>query len=128
MIKRAKQFSLWVPNKPGGAGKFLTALGETNLVAISVADSVDGCSVRLVASNAAQAARLLSKAKICACTQDVLVVDMPNLPGALKKICAKLTRAKVNIDYMYGSAGNKANESPVVLRVSSIPKAIKALK
>ena len=128
MIKRAKQFTLCVPNKPGAAAKFLTALGKTNLVAVSVVDSVDGCTMRLVAGNAAQAARLLSKAKICACTQDVVVVNMPNLPGALKKICGKLARAKVNIEYMYGSAGAKANEAPVVLRVSSIPKAIKALK
>lgn len=128
MIKRAKQFTVFLPNKPGVAAKFLGTLGRTNVTAVSVLDSIDGCTVRLVASNATQAARLLSKAKVCCTTQDVLVVDMPNLPGVLKKICGKLGRARVNIDYMYGSAGAKASEAPVVLRVSSIPKAMAALK
>ena len=128
MIKKAKQFTLCVPNKPGTGAKALGALGKTNLTAVSVLDSVDGCTIRLVAGNANQAARLLSKARICYSSQDVLVVDMPNLPGALKKICARLGRAKVNIEYMYGSAGTKAAEAPVVLRVSSISKAVRALK
>ena len=128
MIKKAKQFTLCVPNKPGTGAKVLGALGKTNLMAVSVVDSVDGCTIRLVAGNANQAASLLSKSRICYTTQDVLVVDLPNLPGALKKICGKLARAKVNIEYMYGSAGAKAAEAPVVLRVSSVPKAVRALK
>ena len=128
MIKRAKQFTVWLPNKPGIAAQFLAKLGKTNLLAISVLDSVDGCAVRLVANNSAQAARLLNKAKICSTTQDVLLVDLPNLPGALLKIRRKLARAKVNIEYMYGSAGARNAEAPVVLRVSSVAKAIRALK
>ena len=128
MVNRAKQFTVWLPNKPGSAAKFFSTLGKTNLLAVSVLDSVDGCAVRLVASNSNQAARILAKACICSTTQDVLVVDLPNLPGALQKLCRKLARAKVNIEYMYGSAGARTAEAPVVLRVSSIAKAARALK
>ena len=128
MIKRAIQFTVWLPNKPGSAAKFLSSFGKTNLLAISVLDSVDICTVRLVAHNANRAARILAKAGICNSTQDMLVVDLPNLPGALQKLCGKLARAKVNIDYMYGSAGARTAEAPVVLRVSSISKAVRALK
>ena len=128
MVKKAKQFTVWMPNKPGTAAKFLTALGNINLLAVSVVDGVDGCAVRLVAGNATAAAKALTKAHICYSTESVLLVDLPNLPGALKKICRKLAQAKVNIEYFYGSAGVKSAEAPVVLRVSSIAKAIKALK
>ena len=128
MIRRAKQFSVCLPNKPGAGAKFLSALGKTNLMAVSVVDSIDCSTVRLVPSNAAQTAKVLAKARICATTQPVLVVDLPNLPGALLKICRKLARAKVNIEYFYGSAGSKAADAPVVLRVSSIAKAMQALK
>ncbi len=128
MIRRAKQFSVCLPNKPGTAAKFFAALGKTNLIAVSVVDSVDCSTVRLVPSNATQAAKVLAKARICATTQPVLVVDLPNLPGALLKICRKLGRAKVNIEYFYASAGSKAADTPVVLRVSSIAKAVQALK
>ena len=128
MIKRAKQFTVWLPNKPGSAAKFLSSFGKTNLLAISVLDSVDGCTVRLVANRPEQAERRLKKAGICNTTQDVLVVDLPNLPGALQKLCGKLGRAKVNIDYMYGSAGARTAEAPIVLRVNSISQAVRALK
>ena len=42
MIKRAKQFTVWLPNKPGIPARFLAVLAKTNLLAISVPDSVDG--------------------------------------------------------------------------------------
>ena len=128
MIRRAKQFTVCLPNKPGAGAKFLSALGKTNLMAVSVVDSVDCSTIRLVPSNATQAVKVLAKARICSTTQPVLVVDLPNLPGALLKICRKLGRAKVNIEYFYASAGPKTVEAPVVLRVSSIAKAMQALK
>ncbi len=128
MIRKAKQFTVCLPNKPGTAAKFLAALGKTNLMAVSVVDSFDCSTIRLVPSNATQAARVLAKARICSTTQPVLVVDLPNLPGALLKICRKLGRAKVNIEYFYASAGSKAADAPVVLRVGSIAKAMQALK
>ncbi len=128
MIRRAKQFTVCLPNKPGTAGKFLATLGKTNLMAVSVVDSIDCSTIRLVPSNAAQTAKILSKARICSTTQPVLVVDLPNLPGALLKICRKLGRAKINIEYFYASAGTKTAEAPVVFRLSSIAKAMQALK
>ena len=128
MLKRTKQFTVCLPNKPGTAAKFLAALGNTNIMAVSVVDSIDCSTVRLVPSNAAQTAKILSKARICSTTQPVLVVNLPNLPGALLKICRKLGRARVNIEYFYASAGPKTADAPVVLRVSSIAKAMQALK
>jgi len=73
MIRRAKQFSVCLPNKPGAGAKFFSALGKTNLMAVSVVDSVDCSTVRLVPSNATQAAKVLAKARICSTTQPVLV-------------------------------------------------------
>ncbi len=128
MIRRAKQFTVCLPNKPGTAAKFLAALGKTNLMAVSVLDSADCSTLRIVPTNATQTAKILAKARICATTQPVLVVDLPNLPGALLRICRKLGRAKVNIEYFYASASRNTPEAPVVFRVSSIAKAIQALK
>ena len=47
-------------------------------------------------------------------------------PGALEAIAAKLARARINIDYVYGSTGKSASAT-VVLSVSNLTKAAKVV-
>ena len=56
----------------------------------------------------------------------MLALPLANRPGELARLAAKLAKAKVNIEYAYGTVEDRA--ALLVLRVSDIKKAAKALK
>ncbi len=124
-MARGTQFCVSLANKPGELAKMAGALrrAKVNIQAISVADNADCCCVRMIASPAAAAKRALMRAKCGVCTQPVLVLKLPDLPGQLQKVAGKLARAKININYVYGSGAGGGKPSTVVLGVSDVAKA-----
>jgi len=74
----------------------------------------------------AKARQALTRAKITVTQQLVLVVDLPNEPGALQGLAAKLSAAGVNINYIYGSVTKKGAEGLLVLGVDKLGQALKA--
>ncbi len=127
-MARATQFCIGLENKPGVLAKLCSALrrARVNIQAISVADSADCCWVRMVASPTAKAKAALTRGKYNFCTQRVLTVRAANKPGEMEKIAAKLARARVNINYVYGSTGD-GSPSVIVLSVSNLARAAKAV-
>jgi hypothetical protein len=97
-----------------------------NIIAISVVDSVDTGVIRMVVDSPAKARQALTRAKITVTQQLVLVVDLPNEPGALQGLAAKLSAAGVNINYIYGSVTKKGAEGLLVLGVDKLGQALKA--
>jgi len=55
--------------------------------------------------------------------QPVLVAKLPNEPGALGAAARKLAAAKVNIEFVYGSAAGAGAMSTIVIGVSDIARA-----
>lgn len=125
-----KQFTVCLENKPGELARVCSALkrAKVNLLAISVADSSDSCLVRLVPNNTARARGALSKIGLRVCSRDVVAVPLANRPGALGEVSAKLSKAKINIDYAYGSVCCDCEEAVCVLAVSDARKANRILK
>lgn len=111
MIK--KQFTLYLENKPGALAKVTRQLGtaKVNIEGISVAESTDVSLVQLVASNAAATRRILTRLSIPFTVQDVLILPLKNIPGALCSVVSELARKKVNINYVYatGSSGSETD-------------------
>lgn len=126
-MPRGAQISVCLKNAPGALAKITGALRtrKVNIRAISVVDSADAAIVRLVVDNAAAGRKVLSR--YGATVQDVLVLQMPDEVGRLDKIAAKIGRAGVNIQYVYGSSSGAARPSIIVFGVSDLPKAIKAV-
>lgn len=118
MIK--KQFTLYLENKPGALAKVTRQLGreKVNIEGISVAESTDVSLVQLVASNAAATRRVLKRLSIPFTVQDIALLPLENVPGALCEVVSALARNKVNINYVYatGSTGqrNGARENVVI--------------
>jgi len=129
-MARATQFSVALENKPGTLDKLAKVLkkAKVNIEAISVADTVDTGLVRLVAKPAAKAKKALSRAKFSVMTQSVLVVKAPNEPGELASMTAKLAKAKVNINYVYGTAAGAGSSCTMVLSVNNLAAAERALR
>jgi hypothetical protein len=130
VMPRATQLSVAMENKPGQLAKIGAALAraKVNIEAISVVDSAEVGVVRLVTSSSAKAAAALKRAGMAVVQQPVLVAKLPNEPGALGKAAAKLAAAKINIAYAYGSAAGRGAMSTMVMAVSDIAKAARALR
>jgi len=127
MVK-ATQFCIGLDNQPGMLAKLCGALtrAKVNIDAISVADTADCCWVRLVASPTAAAKKALRKGRFNFCTQRVLALTVANRPGELERIANKLSRAGVNVNYVYGSNG-PGPSSMLVFSVSDLDRAANAL-
>lgn len=126
-MPRGLQLSVTMANKPGQLAKMGAALAraKVNIEAISVVDSAEVGVVRMLTSSAAKAKAALKKMGLEAVQQPVLVLKLSNEPGALSQAARKLAAAKINIEYVYGSAAGKGEPSTIVLGVSDVAKAAK---
>jgi len=129
-MARTTQLTVTLENKVGMLAKLGKALrrAKVNIVAMSVADAADVCVIRLITSSAAKAAAALKKARMVVCKQPVVTAKLANKPGSLGAAAARLAKAKVNIDYVYGSTGAGKEAALIVFAVDNPAKAAKLLK
>jgi hypothetical protein len=126
-----QQLSVFLDNKPGSLAAACRDLAEhdINIEAITIANLVDHAVVRMVVSDPRTAVHVLGEAGVLVIVSDVLAVELPDRPGAMAELASMLGRAKINIDYMYGSS-RAAGHGPatVFLRVDDLAKAKRTLK
>jgi hypothetical protein len=105
------------------------ALAEAgvNIRAMSVSDTVDHAVVRLVPTDPALARDVLEKNGALVVETDVLLVPLADKPGELAAAAASLAEADVNIEYLYGSVSSGQSKGTLVVRVSDMDRATKAL-
>jgi len=106
MIK--KQFTLYLENRPGELSRVTNVLArkKVNIEGISVSAGPDVALVQLVADDAALTRKVLTGAGVPFTVQDVLVVSLVNMPGALELVVSKLSAAGININYIYATASS----------------------
>jgi hypothetical protein len=123
-----KQLSIFLENKPGVLARLCQTFADEgiNISGMSVSDTVDHAVVRIVTDDPAKASSVLEATGVLVVETDVLALMLPDKPGQLAKIAQQLSKAKVNIEYAYGTT--EAPGGVLILRVSDIAKAKKALK
>jgi hypothetical protein len=123
-----KQLSVFLENKPGVLGRLCDSFADEkiNILGMSVSDTVDHAVVRLVTNNANKARAILEDAGVLVVETDVLALTLPDRPGQLADVARKLAKAKVNIEYAYGTTDKSGGI--LILRVSDTKKAQKILK
>jgi hypothetical protein len=123
------QLSLFLDNKPGVLARACHDLVRRgiNIEAITVANLVDHAVVRMVVSDPRAAEHLLGESGTLVIASEVLAIDLTDRPGAIEQLARKLGKAKVNIDYMYGSSRGGDGRATVFVRVSDMAKARRAL-
>jgi len=127
-MRVVKQLSVFLENKPGVLARLCSELAQQgiNLQGITISDTVDHAVIRLIPSDPSKALALLESAGQLVVETDVLAFPLADRPGELAKLAAKLAKAKVNIEYAYGTVQDST--ALLVMRVSDIRKALKALK
>ena len=128
-MRAEKQLSVFLENQPGTLAAMCDQLAksEINILAMSVGDTADYAVVRLLVDKAEEAIHLLGEAGTLVVENDVLVVDLPNQIGALGELAGKLRDAGINIEYAYGTTGEKQSSAALVMRVRDIEKAMDVL-
>ena len=81
-------------------------------------DSSDYSLIRLLVDKPKEGEKALAKAKYLMEKDHVLVFKLVNQPGMLGRVAKRIGEAHVNIDYIYGSAMEEAEESIFVVHIA----------
>lgn len=103
-IRRIKQFTLWVPDKPGELGEVATALWErqVNIEAFLASSIRKGqAAIHVVVDKPALARKIFADHGWKVTEEDIGVVALRDKPGTLATAVTKLGRAGINIRYAY---------------------------
>lgn len=129
-MQLVKQYSLFLENKPGLLAQVARQLAKSriNVLAMTMMDSSEHGVLRMVVSDGEEKFRSAVDALNLPLTEtEVLLIDMPNKPGALADICGRLAEAHVNISYAYCTTGAPGGKTNGVFKVADIKKAMKIL-
>ena len=113
-MQKKTQVSIMLVNEPGELGTVakLMARAKVNIEALAINDGAHHGVLKMVVDNEDAARKALKKADIQHAVHPVLAIPLRNRPGALAKLCAKLERKKINIDYVYGSGCQCSDKCP----------------
>ena len=125
----AAQFSIFMVNKPGVLAQVLGefARAKINIVAMTMADSVEHGVMRVVFESSKLAKEALSKLNMPYNETEVLCINLANRAGALAAVAEKLAKNHINISYAYCTAGAKGGRTTGILKVADVNKAMKVL-
>lgn len=125
-----KQLAVFVQNKPGALARMCQALAkeDINLLALTVADTVDHSVVRIVVDRPDDALLLLRSSAMHVVESEVLVLELPNRPGALAEVAKRLADERINIEYAYCTTTGDQPSATLVLRTHAVAQAMAALE
>jgi hypothetical protein len=131
MVSRIKQVSVFLENQPGRLVAMLEALQKNgiDIRAFSISDTADFGIVRMILSDAAKAVDALRQAGFTSRQDWILSAEIPDRPGSLLQTVAEpLSKAGLNIKYLYFYIEAASGKSMVVIKVDDPEKAEKVLK
>lgn len=123
------QFSVFMINKPGVLQQVCQELAaaKINITALTMMDSMEHGVLRIVADDGAKTREVLRKLDVPLSETDVLIVPMPNNPGAMADICARLAEAKCKVSYAYCTSGARGGRTVGIFKVANMKRAISTL-
>ena len=127
---RVSQLSVFIENKSGRLADVTRALADAgiNILALSIADTIDYGLLRLIVNDPVKARNALSVAGFTVTLTDVLAIVVPDKPGGLAGIIEILAGAGINIEYMYAFVGTSGENAIVVFRIERLDLAISPLQ
>ena len=113
-----QQISVFVENKQGKLVETVKTLAENdiNIRAMSIADTKDFGILRMITSDNAKTKEVLSSDSVVNTTD-----------GSLYKVIDILSKAGINIEYMYAFTASDSLGAYVVFRVDDVPQAQKVI-
>lgn len=129
-MAKAKQITAWVESTPGQLGRIAKALGDAkvNITAFTAYGTGGESPIRLQVSSPAKAKKVLEGLGVRVTEEEVLRLTLTDKPGMLGEAGSRLGQANINIDYAYGTVAKGGKKADVVVGVSDLAGAAKALR
>lgn len=104
---KAKQLTVYVPDAPGTLARVTRALadGKVNITGLVCIGTGERSPVRVLTNSPARAKKALQAAGYHPIEDEVVVVTLPDKPGALAAVAERLAAAGININYAYATSG-----------------------
>lgn len=124
-----QEIVVFLENKAGVLARLTAALAahKIGIQGFSLQNHLDHGAIRIIVNKPTETLHLLGEHGMLAFANEMLWVKVRNQPGALAEIASALTKAKVGVDYAYGSAGTSAKAHGFYLRVANTKKAMEVL-
>ena len=114
------QISVFLENKAGQLADITGILSEkqVNMRAISIAETSDYGILRLIVDDEPKASSILLEQGFILTMTPVVGVEVPDTPGGLSKVLGIISRAGIDIEYMYSVFGQKDGQACMIFRVA----------
>jgi hypothetical protein len=129
-MAKAKQITAWMESAPGQIGRIAKALGDAkvNITGFTAYGTGGESPIRLQVSSPAKAKKVLQGLGVRVTEEEVLRLTLADKPGILGEVGSRLGQANINVDYAYGSVAKGGKKADVVLGVTDLVGAAKALR
>lgn len=129
-MAKSKQITAWVESTPGQLQRIAQALGKAkvNITAFTAYGTGGESPVRMLVSSPAKARQVLRNLGLRVTEEEVLRVTIADKPGKLGELGARLHKAGINAQYAYASLAKGGKKADVVLGVSDLAGAVKAVR
>jgi hypothetical protein len=116
------ELALRLPNSPGALAGVCRLLSDERVNVLALTLGTDG-QLRMVVDNHVHGAAVLRDHHHQVTERDVLVTSVPNTPGALAPALRLVSEAGINLEYVYGGAGETGNTASIVIGVEHVLQA-----
>ena len=108
-----KQISVQLKHVSGTLYEMTTVLANNgiNIRALTVAQSTDTSTVRIIVDNVIWASSVLRNMGFAPTSTEVIAVEVPHSPGGLNKVLEVLKNGYINIEYLYNVGTKYAHNS-----------------
>lgn len=118
------QISVFLENKAGQLADITSILSDNqiNMRAINIAETADYGVLRLIVDDASRASSILLEQGFILTMTPVVGVAVSDTPGGLSKVLGVISRANIDVEYMYSVFGQKDGQACMIFRVADTEK------
>jgi hypothetical protein len=129
-VEKLKQFSIFMPNRPGALARLAELFSAEKINILGIASEVrdDSGLVRIALPMTADVSGVLSKAGFSSVETFILSVEVDDSPGELFRVTQALADAKINITTVYGTAVDGAKSARILVALQNADKALEVLQ
>lgn len=124
-----RQLTIALENYPGRLAAMSSAIANQNIniEAISLIDNIEQGLIRIVVSEPEKCKNLLVSEGFYVIEADIIAVEITDVNGQLARLTQSLTKAKINIEYTYGSSTRPGEKMHLILKVSDLDRAYQVI-
>jgi hypothetical protein len=125
-----RQISVFLDNRPASLAELARSVADSgiNLRALSIAETRDFGTIRIIVSDPDACAEVLQKSGYHCIETEVLAIEVEDRPGGMADVLEVIAGEHISVDYAYAMVEKREGSAVVILRVDDISKALLVLQ